>query len=226
MRLLRYGATGQRSRACSTATARSATFSANSVTATGPRCPRRVWRGSPPSTRPGSPSSRGMPRLGILVAGNRQGRGDRTELFAHAAEAGMAIPREPMVFLKATTCLSEPYDDIVRPREATEIDWEVELGIVIGSQGRRDRHRARCHGWRLLRRRRVGARVSARTRGPVEHLRYFRWSGNLLTPMSLRSRIEQLRWCGSGSAIGGEPRRSGRVGRVAVDVLDTGLIGK
>ena len=52
----------------------------------------------------------------------------------HAKEAGMAIPSEPVVFMKATSCLSGPDDDILRPRRSTKLDWEVELGIVIGTR--------------------------------------------------------------------------------------------
>ena len=50
----------------------------------------------------------------------------------HAEEAGMALPAEPIIFSKATSCLSGPNDPIVIPRGSTRSDWEVELGIVIG----------------------------------------------------------------------------------------------
>ena len=51
----------------------------------------------------------------------------------HATEANMPIPAEPIVFMKAPSCLSGPYDPIQMPRGATKVDWEVELGVVIGS---------------------------------------------------------------------------------------------
>lgn len=54
----------------------------------------------------------------------------------HAKEAGLAIPSEPIVFLKATTSISGPNDDVIQPRHSTRLDWEVELGIVIGTQAR------------------------------------------------------------------------------------------
>ncbi|MCE1236478.1 MAG: fumarylacetoacetate hydrolase family protein [Hyphomicrobiales bacterium] len=54
----------------------------------------------------------------------------------HAAEAGMAIPKEPVVFMKATSCISGPNDDVVTPRGSTKLDWEVELGVVIGTEAR------------------------------------------------------------------------------------------
>lgn len=54
----------------------------------------------------------------------------------HAAEAGMAIPKEPVVFMKATSCISGPNDDVIAPRDFTKLDWEVELGVVIGTEAR------------------------------------------------------------------------------------------
>ncbi len=50
----------------------------------------------------------------------------------HAAESGMDVPEEPVLFFKATTALTGPYDDIVIPKGSTKTDWEVELAIVIG----------------------------------------------------------------------------------------------
>jgi 2,4-didehydro-3-deoxy-L-rhamnonate hydrolase len=54
----------------------------------------------------------------------------------HAAEAGMDIPPEPILFMKATSSMSGPNDDVVRPRGSVKLDWEVELGLVIGSTAR------------------------------------------------------------------------------------------
>ena len=52
----------------------------------------------------------------------------------HAAEAGMPIPEEPVVFYKADTCISGPSDDVIQPRGSTKLDWELEIAIVIGSK--------------------------------------------------------------------------------------------
>jgi 2,4-diketo-3-deoxy-L-fuconate hydrolase len=52
----------------------------------------------------------------------------------HAKEAGMAIPAEPIVFSKATTCICGPNDDVIQPKGSAKLDWEVELGVVIGSK--------------------------------------------------------------------------------------------
>jgi 2-keto-4-pentenoate hydratase/2-oxohepta-3-ene-1,7-dioic acid hydratase in catechol pathway len=51
----------------------------------------------------------------------------------HAAEAGMKVPSEPVIFMKATSAICGPNDDIVIPRGGTKTDWEVELGVVIGT---------------------------------------------------------------------------------------------
>jgi 2-keto-4-pentenoate hydratase/2-oxohepta-3-ene-1,7-dioic acid hydratase in catechol pathway len=51
----------------------------------------------------------------------------------HAAEAGMKVPSEPVLFMKATSAICGPNDDIVIPQGATKTDWEVELGVIIGT---------------------------------------------------------------------------------------------
>jgi len=52
----------------------------------------------------------------------------------HAAETGAAIPAEPIIFMKSTTSLSGPFDDIVIPKNSTKTDWEVEFGVVINKK--------------------------------------------------------------------------------------------
>ena len=54
----------------------------------------------------------------------------------HAAEAGMKVPSEPVIFMKATSAICGPNDDVVIPRGGTKTDWEVELGVIIGSPAR------------------------------------------------------------------------------------------
>jgi ureidoglycolate lyase len=54
----------------------------------------------------------------------------------HAAETNSAIPKEPIVFMKATSCIVGPNDDVIIPKNSTKPDWEVELGIVIGKEAR------------------------------------------------------------------------------------------
>ena len=50
----------------------------------------------------------------------------------HARESGMAIPDEPVLFFKATTAITGPNDDVIIPKNASKVDWEVELAVVIG----------------------------------------------------------------------------------------------
>ena len=50
----------------------------------------------------------------------------------HAAESGASVPDEPIVFMKATSAITGPNDNVIKPRNSTKLDWEVELGIIIG----------------------------------------------------------------------------------------------
>ena len=52
----------------------------------------------------------------------------------HAAETGAKVPKEPIVFMKATTCINGPHDDVMLPRDSRKSDWEVELAVVIGTK--------------------------------------------------------------------------------------------
>jgi 2,4-diketo-3-deoxy-L-fuconate hydrolase len=54
----------------------------------------------------------------------------------HAAESGAAVPAEPIVFMKATTCIQGPNDEVMIPKDSVKTDWEVELGVVIGKTAR------------------------------------------------------------------------------------------
>ncbi|MDW8470169.1 MAG: fumarylacetoacetate hydrolase family protein [Burkholderiales bacterium] len=74
------------------------------------------------------------PRLGVPYVGIGKFVAIGLNYSDHAKEAGLPIPSEPIVFLKATTCISGPYDDIVQPKGSTKLDWEVELGVVIGTK--------------------------------------------------------------------------------------------
>lgn len=76
-------------------------------------------------------------RLGVPIAGIRQFLGIGLNYRQHAIEAGMAIPTEPIVFSKSITALAGPDDDLPLPMGSVALDYEVELGIVIGSTARR-----------------------------------------------------------------------------------------
>ena len=74
------------------------------------------------------------PRLGVPFVGIGKFVAIGLNYSDHAKEAGMPIPSEPIVFMKATTCISGPHDDVIQPKRSTKLDWEVELGIVIGTK--------------------------------------------------------------------------------------------
>jgi 2,4-diketo-3-deoxy-L-fuconate hydrolase len=75
----------------------------------------------------------GVQRYGVPLVGISKFIGIGLNYADHAAEAGMPLPKEPIIFMKATTSISGPSDDVVQPPHSTKLDWEVELGIVIGT---------------------------------------------------------------------------------------------
>ncbi len=82
------------------------------------------------------PLARGNPRLGPCVGhvGNFIAIG--LNYADHAAEAGQPVPKEPIIFNKAPSCICGPNDDTMLPKGSEKLDYEIELGIVIGSRAR------------------------------------------------------------------------------------------
>jgi 2,4-didehydro-3-deoxy-L-rhamnonate hydrolase len=80
------------------------------------------------------PVVKGDPRMGCPVAGIGKFIAIGLNYSDHAKEAGMPIPKEPIVFMKATSCIQGPDDEVMLPKGSKKTDWEVELGIVIGSK--------------------------------------------------------------------------------------------
>lgn len=78
------------------------------------------------------PLVKGRPRLGPCVAGTGKFICIGLNYADHAAESGLAVPPEPVIFMKATSAIVGPDDDVEIPRNSTKTDWEVELGVVIG----------------------------------------------------------------------------------------------
>jgi len=78
----------------------------------------------------------GDTRLGPCVGGTRNFIGIGLNYSDHAAEAGMPIPPEPIIFNKAPSCICGPNDDTKIPKGSHKLDWEVELGVVIGQRAR------------------------------------------------------------------------------------------
>ncbi|ESQ84881.1 ureidoglycolate lyase [Asticcacaulis sp. AC466] len=74
----------------------------------------------------------GTPRYGVPVNGIGKIIAVGLNYADHAAESNLPVPPEPIFFTKAVTSLSGPHDDVMKPRDATKMDWEVELGLVIG----------------------------------------------------------------------------------------------
>ncbi|MEP1515383.1 MAG: fumarylacetoacetate hydrolase family protein, partial [Nitratireductor sp.] len=75
-------------------------------------------------------------RLGPCVAGTGKFICIGLNFADHAAEAGLEVPPEPVIFMKATSAMSGPNDDIVIPKGSSATDWEVELGVVIGKHAK------------------------------------------------------------------------------------------
>jgi len=82
------------------------------------------------------PLVRGKPRMGCPVNGIGKFIAIGLNYSDHAKEAGMAIPKEPIVFTKAISCIQGPDDDVMLPKGSVKGDWEIELGVVIGKQAR------------------------------------------------------------------------------------------
>jgi 2,4-diketo-3-deoxy-L-fuconate hydrolase len=82
------------------------------------------------------PLVNGSPRFGVPYVGIGKFVAIGLNYSDHAKEAGMPIPAEPIVFMKATTCITGPNDDVIQPKNSTKLDWEIELGIVIGTQAK------------------------------------------------------------------------------------------
>jgi 2-keto-4-pentenoate hydratase/2-oxohepta-3-ene-1,7-dioic acid hydratase in catechol pathway len=82
------------------------------------------------------PLVKGSPRIGSPVNGVGKFIAIGLNYADHAAESGLPIPAEPIVFMKATTCIQGPNDPVMLPKGSKKTDWEVELGVVIGSKAR------------------------------------------------------------------------------------------
>lgn len=75
-------------------------------------------------------------RFGACVAGVGKFMCIGLNYADHAAESGMAVPSEPVLFMKATSAIVGPNDDVLIPRGSEKTDWEVELGVVIGARAK------------------------------------------------------------------------------------------
>jgi len=82
------------------------------------------------------PAVKGSPRFGAPVAGVGKFIAIGLNYRDRAVESGAPIPKEPVVFMKAVTCIQGPDDPVMLPKGSKKTDWEVELGVVIGARAR------------------------------------------------------------------------------------------
>ncbi len=82
------------------------------------------------------PLVRGKPRMGVPFTGASKFVAIGLNYSDHAAETGNPVPKEPIVFHKTLSCMQGPDDDVMLPKGSVKTDWEVELGIVIGTRAR------------------------------------------------------------------------------------------
>jgi len=82
------------------------------------------------------PLVKGSPRMGAPVANVGKYIAIGLNYRDHAAEAGMPVPKEPIIFMKANSCIQGPNDDVMLPKGSVKGDWEIEIGIVIGTRAR------------------------------------------------------------------------------------------
>ena len=75
-------------------------------------------------------------RIGACVSNPSKFLGIGLNFLDHALEQNLEIPKEPIIFSKATTCISGPNDEILIPKNSEKADWEVEIAFVIGKKGK------------------------------------------------------------------------------------------
>ncbi len=136
MKLLRYGPPGQEKPGLLDATGTLRDLSGVIPDLTGAQLGDATLsriRALDPASLPPVP---GTPRIGPCVGAVGKFICIGLNYADHAAEAGMALPAEPIIFAKATSAISGPDDDVEIPRGSQKTDWEVELGVVIGTHAK------------------------------------------------------------------------------------------
>ncbi|MCA3554970.1 fumarylacetoacetate hydrolase family protein [Aestuariivirga sp.] len=136
MKLLRYGAKGREKPGLLDGEGRLRDLSAVIPDITGgtisPKGLARLKK-----IKPGSlPLVRGTPRIGACIANPQKFIAIGLNYSDHAAESGLQVPKEPVVFAKQVSCLSGPFDDVTLPPRSRKSDWEVELGVIIGTRAK------------------------------------------------------------------------------------------
>lgn len=136
MKLLRYGAKGKEKPGLLDKEGRLRDLSAVIPDITGetiaPRSLARLKKIKPESL----PLVRGKPRIGACISNPQKFIAIGLNYSDHAAESGLQVPKEPVVFTKQVSCLSGPFDDVTLPPKSKKSDWEVELGVIIGTKAK------------------------------------------------------------------------------------------
>jgi 2-keto-4-pentenoate hydratase/2-oxohepta-3-ene-1,7-dioic acid hydratase in catechol pathway len=136
MKLLRYGPKGKEKPGLLDADGRIRDLSSLIDDVSGetisPKSLARIKKVKPESL----PLVRGKPRIGACIANPQKFIAIGLNYSDHAAESGLQVPPEPVVFTKQVSCLSGPFDDVTIPPKSKKSDWEVELGVIIGTKAK------------------------------------------------------------------------------------------
>lgn len=136
MKLLRFGAIGQERPALLDSEGRIRDLASVISDVSGPSLRRDSLNALRSCNPHALPIVDGKPRVGPCVGSVGKIICVGLNYSDHAAESGMPIPNEPILFLKASSSIAGPNDDIQIPRGSEKTDWEVELGVVIGEPGK------------------------------------------------------------------------------------------
>jgi 2-keto-4-pentenoate hydratase/2-oxohepta-3-ene-1,7-dioic acid hydratase in catechol pathway len=136
MKLLRYGPKGKEKPGILDASGKIRDLSGHIADITGetisPKMLAKLRKIKPDSL----PLVKGKPRIGSCVANPQKFIAIGLNYADHAAESGLQVPPEPVVFTKQVSCLSGPNDDVTIPAKSKKSDWEVELGVIIGTRAK------------------------------------------------------------------------------------------
>jgi 2-keto-4-pentenoate hydratase/2-oxohepta-3-ene-1,7-dioic acid hydratase in catechol pathway len=136
MKLLRYGPVGQEKPGLLDASGAIRDLSAHVADITPAELSAESLRRLASIDPESLPRVEGEHRYGAPVTGTNKFLAIGLNYADHAAESGMPIPAEPIVFMKATSCIQGPNDEVMLPKGSVKSDWEVELGVVIGKTAR------------------------------------------------------------------------------------------
>ena len=134
MKLLRYGPKGSEKPGLLDAEGQIRDLSAHVTDITGAQLSPASLKALAAIDPAALPVVEGSPRYGVPVNGVSKFIAVGLNFADHAAESNLPIPEEPVLFTKAVSCLTGPNDNVMIPRGSEKTDWEVELGVVIGSR--------------------------------------------------------------------------------------------